>query len=96
MLFHAWGLHRGVYDAATPRRIRVRVRSLDQPGLLAKVTKTISAAGVNIGAAKVTTSQDRTSEQTFDLWVTDVATLNAVMSQIERVRGVQSVERLRT
>ncbi len=82
-------------DAGTPRRIRMRVLSADQPGLLAKVTKTISAAGINIGAARVTTSQDGKAIQTFDLWVVDVATLNAVMKQIERVKGVSTVERLR-
>ena len=83
-------------DAAAPRKIRVRVRSLDQPGLMAKVTKTISAAGINIGAARVTTSADQKALQTYDLWVTDVRTLNAVMKEIERTKGVLSVERLRT
>ena len=37
-------------DATAPWSIKVRVHSLDRPGLLAKVTKTISAAGINIGA----------------------------------------------
>jgi GTP pyrophosphokinase len=83
-------------DATVPRRIRIRLHSVDEPGLLAKVTKTISAAGINIGAARVTTSRDRRAIHTFDLWVTDVATLNSIMKQIERVRGVRSVERLRS
>jgi len=82
-------------NSAVPWCIRVRVVSLDRPGLLAKVTKTISAAGVNIGAANVTTSPDQKALHTFDLWVTDVATLNAVMREIERIKGVLSVERLR-
>jgi GTP diphosphokinase / guanosine-3',5'-bis(diphosphate) 3'-diphosphatase len=77
------------------RKIRMRVRSQDQPGLLAKVTKTISAEGVNIGAAIVTTSPDRLSEQTFDVWVPDVAKLNSVMKEIRKIKGVLSVERLR-
>jgi GTP pyrophosphokinase len=82
-------------DAAAPWCIRVRVHSHDRPGLLAKVTKTISAAGINIGAANVTTSPDQKAVHTFDLWVSDVATLNAVMREIGRVKGVLSVERLR-
>ncbi len=82
-------------DAATPWCIRVRVHSLDRPGLLAKVTKTISVAGINIGAANVTTSPDQKAVHTFDLWVSDVATLNAVMREIGRIKGVLSVERLR-
>jgi GTP pyrophosphokinase len=82
-------------DAAAPWRIKMRVHSLDRPGLLAKVTKTISAAGINIGAARVTTSSDQMAIQTFDLWVNDVEMLNSVMKQIGRIKGVLSVERLR-
>jgi len=74
----------------------MRVRSVDQPGLLAQVTKTISAAGVNIGAARVTTTPDHKAIQTFDVWVTDAETLNEVMKQIGRIKGVLSVDRLRT
>jgi len=83
-------------DATAARRIRIRVNSRDEPGLLAKVTKTISRAGVNIGAARVMTHGDRTATQSFDLWVQDVATLNAVMNEIGRIKGVHSVERIRS
>jgi GTP pyrophosphokinase len=83
-------------DAEVPRRIRMRVRSRDVPGLLAKVTKTISARGVNIGAARVTTSAEGLAEQTFDVWVTDVGTLNSVMKEIGKIKGVMSVERVRS
>jgi GTP pyrophosphokinase len=74
----------------------VRVLSQDRPGLLATVTKTISAAGINIGAARIDTTEDRKAVQTFDLWVNDVETLNAVMRDLGRIRGVVSVERVRT
>ncbi|MEM7409000.1 MAG: bifunctional (p)ppGpp synthetase/guanosine-3',5'-bis(diphosphate) 3'-pyrophosphohydrolase [Myxococcota bacterium] len=83
-------------DADVPRKIKMRVRSQDQPGLLANVTKTISAQGVNIGAARVTTTNDQLAEQTFDVYVPDVATLNEVMKEIRKIKGVLSVERLRT
>jgi GTP pyrophosphokinase len=82
-------------EASVPRKIRLRVRSVDQPGLLAKVTKTISSAGINIGAANVTTSVDQKAIHNFDLWVKDVDTLNTVMKQIGRIKGVLIVERLR-
>ncbi len=82
-------------DTAIAHCIKMRVRSVDQPGLLAKVTKTISAAGVNIGAARVSTTSDQKSLQTFDLWVTDVETLNTVMRQIGKIKGVISVDRVR-
>ncbi len=64
--------------------------------MLAKVTKTISGAGVNIAAARVTTSQDHKAIQTFDLWVHDVGTLNAMMKQIGKIKGVVSVDRIRS
>jgi GTP pyrophosphokinase len=83
-------------EASVLRKIRLRVRSVDQPGLLAKVTKTISSAGINIGAANIKTSVDQKAIQTFDLWVKDVVTLNTVMKQIGRIKGVLLVERLRT
>jgi GTP pyrophosphokinase len=81
---------------AVPRRIRIRVLSVDERGLLAKITKTISAADINIGAARVTTDADQKAVHHFDLWVSDVRTLNGVMKEIEKVKGVLSVERLRT
>lgn len=82
-------------DASVARKTRIRVNSRDEPGLLAKITKTISAAGVNIGAARIETHADRTATQSFDLWVADASTLNGVMKEIERIKGVHSVERLR-
>ena len=82
--------------AAEARRIRVRVTSRDEPGLLAKVTRTISAAGVNIGSARIDTHTDRTATHDFDVYVTDVKTLNDVLKEIERIKGVLSVERART
>jgi GTP diphosphokinase / guanosine-3',5'-bis(diphosphate) 3'-diphosphatase len=82
-------------DAQVARRIRMKVTSRDEPGLLAKITKTISAAGINIGAARVATHPDRTATQSFDLWVSDVRTLAAVMKEIERIKGILSVERVR-
>jgi GTP diphosphokinase / guanosine-3',5'-bis(diphosphate) 3'-diphosphatase len=80
-----------------PRLVRVRAVSVDQPGVLAKITKSIAATNVNIGAARVSTnSADQTAIHEFDLWVADLRALNGVMKEIERVRGVLSVERVRT
>jgi guanosine-3',5'-bis(diphosphate) 3'-pyrophosphohydrolase len=80
---------------AVPRQIKVRIVSVDQPGLLAKITKSISSVGVNIGGARVAIQDDRTAVHDFDLWVADLRALNTVMKEIERVRGVLSVERVR-
>ncbi len=80
-----------------PRLVRVRAVSVDQPGVLAKITKSIAGTNVNIGAARVSTNAtDQTAIHEFDLWVTDLRALTGVMKEIERVRGVLSVERVRT
>jgi GTP pyrophosphokinase len=82
-------------EAAATRPIKIRVSTVDQPGILAKVTKTISSAGINIGAATITTGEGALAVQSFELWVTDLGSLNGVMKQIQRVKGVRSVERVR-
>ncbi len=78
-----------------PRRIKIRVRSKDQRGILANITNSISAANVNIDAATITTGEDRSAVQNFDLWVPDVEKLNALMREIRKIRGVISVTRVR-
>jgi GTP pyrophosphokinase len=83
-------------EAGVAHQTRIRVVSRDEPGLLAKVTKTISGVGVNIGAARIATHSDQTATQTFDLWVVDARTLATVMSEIEKIKGVRTVERVRS
>jgi len=83
-------------DAAAPRRVKIRVVSVDRPGILATVTKTISTASINIDGARVATTQDRKAISSFDLLVTDARSLQAVMKEIGRVKGVISVERVRS
>ncbi|HEB89616.1 MAG TPA: bifunctional (p)ppGpp synthetase/guanosine-3',5'-bis(diphosphate) 3'-pyrophosphohydrolase [Deltaproteobacteria bacterium] len=84
-------------EAKVARAIAIRVLSRDEPGMLAKITNTISAAGINIGSAKVSVDETtgRTAEQTFELWVPDARTLAGVMREIRKVKGVRSVERIR-
>jgi GTP pyrophosphokinase len=84
-------------DAKVRRAIEIRVTSRDEPGILAKITNTISAANINIGSARVTTDEStgNAAEQVFELWLEDLETLNGVMRQIRKVKGVRSVERVR-
>jgi len=71
--------------------------SRDEPGILAKITNTISAAGINIGSAKVATNETtgKAAELTFELWVENVNMLTGLMREIRKVKGVRSVERVR-
>jgi guanosine-3',5'-bis(diphosphate) 3'-pyrophosphohydrolase len=79
------------------RAIAIRVMARDEPGILAKITNTISAAGINIGSAKIASNETtgKAAELVFELWVEDVKTLAGVMREIRKVKGVRSVERVR-
>jgi (p)ppGpp synthase/HD superfamily hydrolase len=43
----------------------------------------------------VHTTPEQKAVSDFDVWVKDVRTLNAVMKEIERIKGVLSVERVK-
>ena len=83
-------------EAGPPRRAKVRVVSEDRPGLLAAVSKQISAEGVNIVGARIFQSGENRAMQTFDLAVKDRKHLDAVIKKLSRVRGIISVERIRS
>jgi GTP pyrophosphokinase len=79
------------------RAVSIRVKSRDEPGILAKITNTISAAGINIGSVRASANETpgKAAEQVFELWVQDVSVLTGVMRQIRKVKGVRAVERIR-
>ena len=78
----------------SPRRsVKVRVFCEDQPGMLASMTQTISAQGVNISQASVRTMKDRRAICVFEILVTGVEQLNKVISTLESKEGIISVER---
>ena len=82
-------------DEATPRPIRIEVLCADQPGLLAAMTKAITAAGVNITTAEVkTTGNDGRALSIFELSVSNARQLNTLMSSIAAIDGVMRVSRL--
>ena len=77
------------------RRTKIRVHTKDAPGVLAKVTNAISSSGINIAGVKVTTDANGQATQNFELWVGDAKTLQGVMREIRRVKGVIGVDRVR-
>ncbi|MFI5315956.1 MAG: RelA/SpoT family protein [Myxococcota bacterium] len=77
-------------------RVKVRVVSEDRQGLLAAVTNKISAEGVNIDSAQIHTSDDKRAIQVFELSVKNRKHLEGVLRQIAKIRGVVTVERVRT
>jgi guanosine-3',5'-bis(diphosphate) 3'-pyrophosphohydrolase len=81
---------------ALKRHVKIRILSLDEPGLLALMSQTISACGVNIASANIRTTKDKKAIALFDVEVSDLGQLQKVTSALESKRGVITVERVRS
>ncbi len=79
--------------AAQTYPIAIRVEAYDRPGLLHDITQIVAEAKVNIIAAAVNVTPDHTAVVTATLQVASVAQLARVMSRIEHIRDVLSVQR---
>ncbi len=76
--------------------VKISVQTKDKPGLLASVSSSISAAEANITHAEVTTNEDRQATLTFTIDIRDVEHLNRIIKNIEAIKGVIDVKRIRT
>jgi GTP pyrophosphokinase len=76
------------------RSIKIEVLCADRPGLLAAMSKAISAAGINIASADVRTLPDRRALNVFEVMVASADDLQKVMRNLGRVRGVVKVARV--
>ncbi len=75
---------------------RIRIICVDRPGLLSRITDAITNENVNIAGAAVHTLEDKTAVNNFDIEIKDIAQLRNVIKAIERIKGVISVERVRS
>lgn len=76
------------------RPASLKVITDDRPGVLAAISKVISGAGVSIIQAVCRTIGPQRAINEFEVTVGDLKQLKDVMKAIERVEGVQSVERV--
>jgi len=76
------------------RPIKVEVLCEDRPGLLAAMSKAISAVGINITSADVRTLSDKRALNVFEVMVASAEDLQRVMRNLGRVRGVVKVARV--
>lgn len=83
-------------DSRLKRHVKIRILSLDEPGLLALMSQTITTCGVNIASANIRTTKDKKAVAVFDVEVTDLNQLYRVTAALESKKGVISVERLRS
>lgn len=88
--------NRNTIAAGMRRQVRVRILCLDQPGLLAVMSQTISACNVNISSANIRTTKDKKAIAVFDVEVQDIQQLMKVTSALEGKKGVISVERVKS
>ena len=77
----------------TAHTVKLRVVCADRPGLLAELSKTITAADVDIRRASVMTTRDHKAICTFEVSILDADHLTSLIHSIEKVKNVQSVER---
>lgn len=73
--------------------VKLRVICADKPGLLADISKTITANDVDIRRAVVMTTKDQRAICDFEVAVNDAHHLLSLIKSIERVKNVFSVER---
>jgi GTP pyrophosphokinase len=73
--------------------VKLKVICADKPGLLADISRTITASDVDIRRAIVMTTRDKRAICSFDVAVNDAKHLASLIKSIEKVKNVYSVER---
>jgi (p)ppGpp synthase/HD superfamily hydrolase len=69
---------------------------LDEPGLLAVISQTISSHGINIAGVNFRTTKDKKAIGLFDIEVNDLTQLQKLTSTLESKKGIISVERMKS
>ena len=83
---------------AIKRAVSLKVKSDDRKGLLAKMSEVFADLGVNILHADARTATDKkglkAAISSFEVEITDIKQLSAVLRAIGAIAGVHSVERV--
>jgi len=75
--------------------VNIRVYCVDKKGLLSDLSSVISAVGVNIGSANIDTIRGENATCDFQLDVSDLTQFNKVVSELRKLKSVNSIERIR-
>jgi guanosine-3',5'-bis(diphosphate) 3'-pyrophosphohydrolase len=73
---------------------QIKIFCNDRPGMLANITSVCEQQAVNILSATASSSSGEGAVVTLDLSVGDVAELTRVIRNIEKIRGVEAVQRV--
>jgi GTP pyrophosphokinase len=76
--------------------VKISVKTQDKPGLLASVSSSISAQEANITHAEAITGEDHQATLNFTIDIKDVEHLNKIIKNIEGIKGVLDVKRVKT
>jgi GTP pyrophosphokinase len=87
----AWDVRK---EATHP--VRISVVTIDQQGVLAGVSAAIADCDGNISRATVTTTQEKKAYLDFTVDIRDVNHLKDIIRRVEGLRGVLSVERVKS
>lgn len=82
-------------DESQEFRASIRVLSVDKPGILAQVTKTVSNLDGNITSANVETSRDKRASIELEVVVKNISHLHIILQNLEKIDGIISAERSR-
>jgi GTP pyrophosphokinase len=82
-------------DAQTTRVAKLKIVCVDAQGLLQNMSVAFTEQGVNILNAQIRTTKDLKAISFFEVQIKDLAHLHKVMKELEKVKGVISVERVR-
>ena len=83
-------------ESKATRPVTVEVVCADKPGLLAGMTKSITAEDANISRVELQTTIDEKAIGTFELAVRDADHLKRIIKALQRIKGIYSVHRVDT
>jgi GTP pyrophosphokinase len=76
--------------------VKLRISGDDKKGLLSDISSVISSGKANIVQAQAFAYPDRSAVTVFEVELQSAAQLQKIMKSVLKVRGVKSVERLRS
>jgi len=81
-------------DDTVRHPVRIQTASTDRRGLLAEITRELSAQGADILSAHVQTTQDHHAINQFVISIKDLKHLNKIIRALNQIKGVTEVKRL--
>ncbi len=75
--------------------VRIRAICTDRKGLLADISASITSNEANITNAQLNTTQDKRAICTFAVEIKDLNHLRKVITSLEKIKGIVTVERLK-